>query len=291
MQLHRPLVLESAKTADVSLTPTKKFFKPVLVLDAPLTIECAALLECAYLFDGAGNPHHFEGHHKLEGELSGAIVDIAGKVTTPVTLTTEKVAHVACYRAEKKGMRVQLRIHLPEDEAKLVELLHFLASLNKEGFTATVTPAQGTLIGVLAGTEPPREDETFRYPVADRSTSEFPIQAAAKQPFTSKNLEMRLYSMEIAEDLYISGWSLNWKKKVAGGSPLVANKKLHPNSREAFREAAIEAHQFLLANAVPKGVKEISDHEAGLAWLQNIVPDLARGQLLAEGEYPKGELQ
>jgi hypothetical protein len=291
MKLHKPLVLESAKTADVSLTPTKKFFKPVLVLDAPLTIEAAALLECAYLFDGAGNPHHFEGHHKLEGELSGALVDIKGQVTDPVSLKSEKVAHIACYRAEKKGMRVHLRIHLPEDEAKLVELLHFLASLNKDGFTATVTDQQGTLIGVLVDDQQPRDDGTFRYPVPN-AKGEYPIEAAAKQPFTNKSLDIRLYSILIEEGLYLRGWMVNWKNKVAREVPLSQDAGAgYADSQSAFRSAAIEAHRFLQGKVVPKGVKEVADHEAGQAWLQNIVPELARGHILEEGEVEKDLLQ
>jgi hypothetical protein len=160
LNLLKPLVSKGATTESVDLVPTKKFFKPVIVITAPIEADNAELLGVRYLFDEKGNPRPFEGAHHLADELAAASVVFKSKSHGPVTIKTEKVAKLSLSRVEKKGMELKLRIHLPEDKTKLFELLEFLSDLNKEGYTLTVTAAQRSLLEEKPKEEKPEPVQT-----------------------------------------------------------------------------------------------------------------------------------
>lgn len=272
MNLQSPLVLTGAKTEGVDLTPTKRFFKPVLVIAAPLSIEDARTLDCDYLFDDGGNARPFEGTHKLAGELANAHITLHGEVSGDVTFKTEKIAHMGCFREEKTGMKLQMRAHLPEDEAALIELLHFLSKLNKDGFTLTIAPGQRTLPGVLGDDMPSPGPGLFKFPQADLDGF-YPVALAAKMPLKNKNCEAYIAVMEVEDGEWISSWSVNWKKRDVGGNDLRTDSEIYPERPAALEAAARSAWTFLLA-LQPHAAKEIGDHEAAIAWAQTLSPRL-----------------
>lgn len=143
------ITLEEGKTGNVSLVPTEKYFKPVLVLNAPLTPQTAALIGASWAFDQFGNPQPFKGSISLTIEIPRAIITLRGEITGEIRLIGETVKHLSVYVQENSGLRVNMRIHLPEDKAQLTEMLDFLSKLNKEKFTIQVEPES-----LLVGTQP-----------------------------------------------------------------------------------------------------------------------------------------
>lgn len=211
MNLLQPLVLPGAKTEDLSMVPTKEFFKPVLVIVAPLTRENAILLRCEYLYDPAGNPHHFEGTHRPEGELSGAALVLAGTMVPAVEFKTEKVAHFGIFRVEKKGLSVRMRAHLPETgEEDLVKLFRFLSTLNKEGYTVTVTDAQGSLYTTLSterGDDVALADPGHHWPLPDPHGVYGPGVCTVR-PFQAKKLTASVMTVQVGDEQFLWGWML-----------------------------------------------------------------------------------
>lgn len=210
MNLLKPLELEETKTEDLSMVPTKGFFKPVLVMVAPLSKDNAALLKCEYLYDAAGNPQHFEGAHRLEGELSGAFIRLIGKTIAPVELKTEKVAHFSLFRLEKgRGMNVKMRAHLPEvGERELLTLFRFLATLNKEGYTLHVMDAQPVLEGTLP-TGKGKDDPEHRWPEPGEGGF-YDLKTAAKRPFRNQKPKLiaDIITLQVEDNQYVFGYTI-----------------------------------------------------------------------------------
>jgi hypothetical protein len=201
VKLLKPLELQGCRTAALNMVPSKEYFKPVLIIDGPLTIEMAGILECSYLFDQHGNPHPFEGKHYPEGALPGAEVRLAGS-QAEIQFTSQKVAHLAVYREEKTGMRLQVRIHLPEDDAKLHHMIDVLANLNKSTYTATIKDRQVSLF---------EGDTEDGFPVPD-SAGQYARGRAISLPFKyrigkhSAGLVGEIMVLEVRSG-FIAGWN------------------------------------------------------------------------------------
>lgn len=219
MKLLTQLDLKDATTVDVSMTPTKRFFKPVVVFEAPITREAAAILESAHLFDGRGNPHPFDGRYTLHGELAADLV-LQTKLGADIEIKTEKVARVAFFRQEKKGMFLSMRVHLPEGEDQLLALLHKLAELNKEGFRLTLRPHQKPLILVDDKAGP--GDPSYKHKEADPATGAYDTDQATKRPFRQGPVSAEAYTLDV-EGGFVSGWQLRARFKrgdvIAGEVP------------------------------------------------------------------------
>lgn len=264
MKLMQPFTIEDVATGEVSLVPTKKFFKPVLVLVAPLTIEGAAVLECSYLFDPSGNPYPFEGSHKLSGAVSGAVLTFTSKISGSVEIATEKVVHFALSIAEKQGMELQFRAHLPESEEKLIELLHFLAKLNKEKFGVIVSPRQVSVFEIPGDA------------AVDRS-------AAREWPFNilsgrSSAISGAVRVLEV-EGLWIGGWECKahgLKTPKAGGVQLTRDRPAFQAEAEALKWATEGLLDFVKMDLAGEGPKELKAVAELVDWCIATVPELSR---------------
>lgn len=277
MRLLEPLMLIEASTTGVDLTPTKSFFKPVLVISAPVEKgNTADLLGIDYLFTENGKPYLFEGTHKLSGELPGAGLVLKSK-HHEMELDAEKVCHFAVSIEEKKALRVQVRIHLPEGRDMLYKLLDFLADLNKDPFTVTITDRQASLLGKgkLEVTSDPLEmgDKDHEWPVAKKN-GEYPDKRATSFPFSSTNGAIVLFVLQVEDDKFAWGYSIAWRGSSVGSAKLHFDRHTD-SSVHAKEEAALAAWHIWIA-LPPKGVKQIADHEAGKAFLIDARPELAR---------------
>lgn len=267
MNLLLPLTLEEATTEMVNMVPTKEFFKPVLVITAPLDRSGAELLGCDYLFDPAGNPVKFDGTHKLQGELPGAAISLGGRLVDVYTAASEAVRHFACYVLEKKGLRVRVRIHLPElAEDNLLRLLSFLTTLNKEAFTLTVTPAQKTLVDMLVNTE-------------QAATAEQKVELEASHLHYGDGNSKLVAMVAIAETAggFHYGWFGRWngKQKLEGKQELVRLQELQA-SEMAARDAALASLLKFAAEIMPKGRKEEEEIIGLRSWIFDLAPELTR---------------
>lgn len=265
MNLLKPLILEECTTVGLNLVPTKKFFKPVIIISSPLSRESAELLKVDHLFDRAGNPVHFEGSYKPGGELSGAEITFRSLHSGEVLVKTEKVAHVSCYLVEKKGLSVQFRAHLPDaDDTKerLSELLDFLSQINKDKFTVQVNDRQGSLVPIMA---------TGPLSTRDAQTMDFSILIGKRTAIVGSVFVKPLDSH------FISGWEAKGsglKSQPAGGRALDADSLLHDTEAAALRAAvegllwwAKEDHH----DGSPKEIRAIGDL---VDWCMNTVPAL-----------------
>jgi hypothetical protein len=281
MKLLMPLVLEETNTGQVALHPTKKFFKPVLALESPLPKETADVLGCAYLFDQAGNPVQFDGTHKPTLELSGALITFTSKVTGEVAFKTEKVVHFSCWREEKVGMRLGIKVHLPEmDKEKLFELLTFLAQLNKDPYTAKIEDQQGSIIESIAKTTVvdagPTESE-------DSHVHKFTIQVGRKQGLVGHVSTLRIE----AEGKWISGWECKgpgFADPPAGGRALQADGGIRYESEKDALEAAVEALYWFTKDLEPSEKKEIKAVGDLVEWALEIAPALRTARAIATKE-------
>lgn len=267
MNLLMPLVLSGATTEGVHMVPTKQYFKPVLVITAPLDRSHAALLGCEYLYDPSGNPVSFEGTHKLPGELPGAALALGGSLIAMYTVASEKVRGFGCFVVEKTGLRVRIRIHLPElNEDALVHLLQFLTTLNKEAFTVTITPAQKTLVDALVNT-----DDQGR--LADRTE----IDASHWHFGDSKTKMVAMVSAAEVNGGWNYGWFCRWsgKRKAEAKEELVRIQEVQPSEMAARDRALVELLSFV-GGIEPSRGKEEAEVVNLRSWVFNISPDLAR---------------
>jgi len=232
MNLLKPLALPDANTSDVSLVPTKKFFKMVLVIEAPCTPDQADLLGLGWLFDQASNPREFGGTVKAVGELPQAEITLAAKTIPALSIRTERVAHVSMARIEKHGMILTARIHLPELKAKkLVELLEFLSTINKESFELVITPAQRT---IFEGGAFEKDENGLPLPNAEGM---YDANLATLKPYDNKFVVATLATLEVPGG-FIGGWNC----RISGKLPKNEGEALH-RDRELFgaESLALEA--------------------------------------------------
>lgn len=256
MKLLKPLVLADATTTDVSLVPTKKFFKMVLVIEAPCTAEQADILGMGWLFDQGANPREFGGNVKAVGEEANAEITLTGKATAGVTILTERVAHISMARIEKTGMILAARIHLPEVKPKkLVELLEFLSTMNKTPFELIVTPAQRSMDfgGAPASSEFGKDENGLPLPNAQGM---YDVMAASVRNFTDDKFVVAAIATIEIEGGFIGGWNC----RINGKLPMNEGEALH-RDREVFG-AESEALQAAVKGAlglVSKFLKEADD--------------------------------
>ncbi len=247
MNLFQPLILAEATTVSVNMV----------------------------LFDPAGNARAFEGAYRPTGELSGAVVTLAGKSTTPIRLASEKVAHFALQRQEKKGMTVQVRIHLKEGEPdELLPLLHFLNTLNKSNFEATIEDAQ-----IPLGTQPanPSGDRPDEMPVPDEAGL-YPTTRVTRRPFSHKKLKAELQQLTV-EDGWIAGWSMmaNFEKPSNGGEALSVRSTVFASEAEALENAGRELLNFTRRDTfIRSGKTEDRAYGEFLGWLFDLLPALTK---------------
>ncbi len=282
MNLFQALILPEATTVSVNMVPTKKFFKAVLLIEAPISVEQAGLLHCEFLFDAAGNARAFEGAYRPSGDLSGAVVTVSGKSTAAVVLKTEKVAHFALQREEKKGMTVTVRIHLKEGEPEeLLPLLQFLNTLNKGTFEAKIEDSQIPLIRTEGDG---KDDPNVTYPQPDESGL-YSVSRATVRPFGHKKpaLKAELQLMTL-EDGFISGWMIQagFEKPSAGGEALLTRSTVFASEREAFEHAGRELLAFTRQDTfLRNGKAEDKAYGALLSWLFDMLPELTKDEVVA----------
>jgi hypothetical protein len=262
MTLDTPLSLPGAATGEVTLVPTKKYFKPVVIVSAPLDLKAAQLLKCAYLFDPHGNPHNFVGSHKLEQEISGVILtfdDNGRKVAIPC----EKLASLSCYIAGKQEhtLRIRFSAHIPRDtEEQLLDLLKFFSQTNKQNYDCIATAAQQNLFG-------------------NQGNGPFSLEDAEKLPFSAKigrkpGLFADVYVLE-RNGVYISGWDL----KAPGIGDKVAGRAMMPDSptfatrQLAIDSAAAEAFRVVKREFDPDGAAEVKAISELCDWLLSIASE------------------
>lgn len=273
MNLLKPMVLEKAKTEALNMVPTKEFFKPVLVLVAPLTYENAQLLRCDYLFDANKNPHQFEGTHRPEGELSGAFLQLGGLMVGK----TELVGRFGVF-LEKKELQLRLRSHLLElKKEALVDLFGFLSSLNKEGYSLTVTDTQGSLLADQLGGSAAKPAPAV-YAIPD-DVGLIAVEYCNSQPFSAKKLKASIYTAQIDDELFAWGWMLDCSFHDA-----VIEKKI-PNSETACttHSLAVEKAAYDLFFQVQKSVQgttpgEGKSRDALIEFLVDLVPGLEQAK-------------
>lgn len=291
MNLHMPLILTDCKTIDVSMTPTKRFFKPVLQFAAPIDPERAELLGAAHLFDAAGNPRQFDGTYKVHGELAAPNLELKPKKGPAASIKTEKVAHFSFSREEKKGMRLTMRVHLPEDETQLLALLNMLATLNKEGFTLTVIDAQRSLIE-KPRQEPVAGDQKYTPPVHDQHGN-YDATAAVSRPFDEGPIKAKILTLDV-DGGFIFGWEFKAALKaeaIAKGQVLNTDCIVF-NAESSAREAGAEAiwnaaHSDRLQAVIGKG-KETKALLALESWLIDCAPSLRDRPGLTAAPAAKG---
>jgi len=276
MTLSRPLILEKSRTKDVSLTPTERFFKPVIVIGAPCSRADAELIGCEWLFDAQGNAHHFEGSVKATAELSTAAVTLRG-VTVSTDFKAEKIVHFRLARVEKVGLEVQMRIHLTEHSPEdLVPLLAFLSTLNKEEFVLEITSAQMQ----LEPAKPVKDTISKRKPTRDADGMPVPMESgeydanlATGVPFSNKHVVATVASLEVRGG-YIAGWHFRVTGKVAraSGEPLSVKSEVYASESEAIEHAALAAHAFGLGILPDATGPTEASVRAAVEWLAERCP-------------------
>lgn len=263
------LTLDGSNNEHVQLVPTKKFFKAVLVMNAPLTVETARLIGAQWAFDGAGNPQSFEGTIKLTIELTRAAVTIAGKITAPVDIISESVKHLAVFRHEKHGMRIRFRVHLPEDRDQLIRMLDFLSDLNKDTFAVTIVPDSLFTAG------------------GDRGAD---AQGGAARAYPFKHLKGRkthlLCEVKTAPAKsapgFISSWEMKailWPDSPADGRMMDDDSHIYPGEDDAKAAAFEELLGAIRAlNAQNGSLDEVNASAAAIDWILEQVPALKRDE-------------
>lgn len=277
MTLFQPLNLDDAATVGVDLVPTKQFFKPVLILDVPITATTAEILQCQYLFTQHGEPVAFEGAHKLTHELAGAELTLTGK-TGRVVLKTDKITRFSLSVTEKTSMTLRFRAHLPENEKKLVELLHFLAKLNKDKFGVTIKDQQKSITEQLADVAAaghqaegaPTGDDSIQGFLQPGEDGLYPTDRATRRNVKSAMLEVELLVVEVRGDNFVGGYTGRWKKGEAVGEYPSDQSRFYSTSDMALASAAQSAFNWVQAVIEANGPKEIAAKAAVCGKLQEL---------------------
>ncbi len=263
------LSLSEATTENVSLVPTQKYFKPVLVITAPMNQDTSKLIGADWAFDQFGNPQNFEGTIKLNVELPRASLILAGKVSGSLKVVTEAVKHFSVFRQEKAGMRVKIRCHLAEDKDQLASLLDFLSRLNKEAYSVEISPE--TLF--TAGSEAvPQTAGAVVHPF--------------KIPMGRKTAcEGNIMTMPTGGG-YISAWEfkgVGLTLTPAGGRQANDASHVHHSEKMALESAAEELLSFVKFDLKPDA-KEVVPISLLCDWIFELAPALRK-------EPPKAAVQ
>jgi hypothetical protein len=268
MKLLLPLQLKTAKTEALNMVPTEKFFKPVLVLVAPLTKENADIIGCGYLYDPHGNPYHFQGTHRPEGELSGATIRLSA-----LEIKTEKVCKFSVFLDEDL-LHIRLRAHLPEsEESTMVRLFSVLASLNKTPFDLTVTDAQGTLVPKFGGEAETAAPVEWPQAFADGS---YGFDVCVKRPFSAKKLKACIYTMQTGDESFVWGWTLNCqfnKLKPVEQERRPLQVEAMPTSQSAVARSALTLAEFAVTAIECDAAAESKQFNDLIEYLADFCPD------------------
>lgn len=256
------LNLEEGKTGNVALVPTKQYFKPVIALNAPLTQDTAKLIGAAWAFDEFGNPQKFEGSIKLLIELDRAIVTLTGKASGDIRFLAETVKHFSVFVEEKTGMRLNLRVHLPENKEQLYELLDFLSKLNKDEFVIRVEPES-----LLAGTseEAPQTAGAAEFP--------FRIEGSRNRPACIGSIK----TMPTGGG-FIASWEfkgIGMTGSPSGGQAANDDSSVFTSEASARDWAADELLSFVKYKLTPSA-KEVAWMAKMVDWILDLAPALRR---------------
>jgi hypothetical protein len=139
-QLSQTLKLAGAVIEEISLQPTEKEPKAILVVSAPLTPAIAMALDCLEMFyDIHVTPRPFEGHVGLSHLLKETSLTIGAETFTPDLVHKFRVNHES-----DVALRVSCRIHLT-GVMHLHMLLDGFIATNKGTFALEISPRQGQL--------------------------------------------------------------------------------------------------------------------------------------------------
>lgn len=141
-QLSQTLKLAGAVIEEISLQPTEKEPKAILVVSAPLTPAIAMVLDCLEMFyDAHVTPRPFEGHVGLSHLLKETSLTMGAETLTPDLVHKFRVNHESDIM-----LRVSCRIHLT-GVTHLHMLLEGFIAMNKGTFDLEIMPRQGRLFG------------------------------------------------------------------------------------------------------------------------------------------------
>lgn len=139
-QLRETLKFEGATIDEITLQPTEKEPKAILVVSAALTPAIAEILECREMFfDGLGTPRQFEGSVGLPHLLKATVLTLEADTLIPDLVHKFRVSHESDI-----DLGVSCRIHLT-GAAYLQILLDFFTRVNKEAFDLELQGSQGEL--------------------------------------------------------------------------------------------------------------------------------------------------
>ena len=273
-RLLKELGLDEAKTTQVNLIATSRYFKPVIVLTAPLTRENAELLKADWAFDKHGNPNPFDGAIKLPIDITDATVTFHSNVKDDLKVPVEKIGAISVYREEKTGMRIRIHVHLPdgEDRAVLHNTLDYFASMNKEPFSLRITPDQGTLFG---GADAQKSGDT---PIVGDDTADvkhFRIMNGRRPAIIGSTTVIKKL------DGYIAGWEvkgLGLTNQPAGGEIPTENSPRFDKAGTALHWAASEVLSFVKNEIEPANAKEIKAVAETVDWCIEVAPALSKDE-------------
>jgi hypothetical protein len=270
MRLLQPLHLDGATTEGLNMVPTKEFFKAVLVFVAPLSLDNAKILGCDYLYDSHGNPHHFEGTHRPQGEESGAVIQLSKQLE----LATEKVGKFGIFLVEGE-LQLRLRAHLKEmEEQEIASLFRFLARLNKDGYLLGVLPAQASFVPGFAG-----EASATAAPQAWPEPEDggyFPFEKCALRPFSARKLKATVAVIQTGEDQFLFGWKLDCQFR----DPVMASKMpnitdtVYPTHAVALEKGAYELFDTVQMKVTTTTAAESKAHSELIDYLVDMDPSL-----------------
>ncbi len=198
-EIREPLLLENAKSGQLTIYHGEKGPKCVLQVSAPLTLAIAEVLGLRnQFFDGKDLPYLFTGAVGLTHLWKAVDVDIEG-----IGNIAPEIVHK--FRIEHDGdlkLLLNLRIHFSEGHVPIIH--DWFLQTNKETFTLTVTPKQQELFDGQDGTRVALSDGDGRtLPASSPEFDDDPEAEAAAPPPGSSTLssvaEMRRRAQEATE--------------------------------------------------------------------------------------------
>jgi len=140
-QITEAITLTGACIEEITLQPTDKEPKAVLVLSGPLPADLARQLDCREMvFDANDVPRPFEGPVGLTHLMKDRIVET--ELTGP--LYADLVYKFRVTHKSETELTVSVRLHFTGRQA-LDTLLPFFAVTNKATFDLRIMPLQGSL--------------------------------------------------------------------------------------------------------------------------------------------------
>lgn len=274
--------------------------RAVLVLESTLSQTNAEAMGLKFYTDGVCTLP-FE-NFKVDSELENVQVDLPtpGVENQVSQLIPEKISKPSISK-DDDGLHVKFRIHFKREDSQLVDLFFDVYAT----FTFVVRPIQGNLFGkdtpavdantgepVAAaeggetptggkllefGKRPPTQTPD-EFPVAD-SSGHYREMEATSRPFSfEKKAKVNIRTIEL-QDGWIAGWrcSYEFRHKRNIEEYLTTQSKPFGSTAEAVYHAARAVFDFsreVLSQTRAKD--EVRAVEAVLAWVTEMVPELAR---------------